>query len=372
MSKSLQSVWTGYYLDGQSAHRQDVTVQLQHYGLCITTESGRTYIWPYETVRQTHGTCMGEQVRLQRHEAVPESLVIPHRTFLTALQQRAPQITSLPFPPQQHTRRLLYTCVAASATLGILASLYLWGIPALAGLVAAYLPVAWEERLGQSIVQHLAPEIRRCTDPLRLRIIEEIMATLTAPLADQPYTLRLLVVDDATLNAFAAPGGYIVLFRGLLTHTRSAEELAGVLAHEMQHILQRHATRLLLQHASTGMLLSALRGETRNGLGYGLESARLLAALRYSRQMEEEADIAGMQLLQAAGIDAKGMITLFATLKEASGDYPSFLTYVSTHPSPETRLQRLTALASTIPRPTTKLLPNYDWHDINNVCQSAP
>ena len=359
-------------MDGQSACRQDVTVQLQHHGLCITTASGRIYVWPYETVRQTHGTCMGEQVRLERNEAAPESLVIPHRAFLTALHQRAPQTTSLGSPPRHRARRLLYTCVAASAALAILASLYLWGIPALAGLVAAHVPVAWEERLGQSIVQHLAPEIRRCTDPLRLRIIAEIMATLTAPLADQPYTLRLLVVDDAALNAFAAPGGYIVLFRGLLAHTHSAEELAGVLAHEMQHILQRHATRLLLQHASTGMLLSALRGEAHNGLGYGLESARLLGALRYSRRMEEEADIAGMQLLQAAGVDARGMITLFATLKEASEDYPAFLTYVSTHPSPETRLQRLTALASTIPRPTTKLLPNYDWHDINNVCQNAP
>lgn len=373
MQHEVQTTWEGYYLDGQSAERQRVAIRLLPHGLHAEAESGLTIEWRYMDLQQTQGGYVGEQVRLERIDETPAFLVVPDPGFLTALHNMTPERTAHFSHPAHRTRRVTYTLtlVAALATLGLLTTLYLWGIPALASLAASRVPVTWEEHLGQTVVQRLAPQERRCIDPLRVPIIESIMATLAAPLTHQPYTFRVLVVNDPSLNAFAAPGGYIIIFRGLLEHTRSAEELAGVLAHEMQHILQRHATRALLQHASTGMLLAAIRGDTGDGMRLSWESARVLGTQQYSRRIEEEADAAGMRMLLNARIDPAGMIALFTLLQEESADLPAFLSYMSTHPSPDERMQRLIALAGPRPHSTATLLPDYDWRDIDNLCHDA-
>jgi predicted Zn-dependent protease len=173
------------------------------------------------------------------------------------------------------------------------------------------------------------------------------------------------------VNAFAAPGGYIVLFRGLLDLTDSAEELAGVLAHEVQHILQRHVTRLLLEHASTGLLLAALTGDVSGTVVFALEGARLLGTLQHSRQHETEADTAGLRMLVAANIDPAGMVSLFARLRTAGQQVPDVLQYLSTHPDTAQRIATLKALAAQTSHPFVKLLPHYDWQDMRRICTAG-
>ena len=156
------------------------------------------------------------------------------------------------------------------------------------------------------------------------------------------------MVDAPDVNALAAPGGYIVVFRGLLERARTPDELAGVLAHEIEHVLHRHTTRAVIQHASTGLLLAALTGDMTGPLAYGLESARVLGQLQYSRRAEEEADRDGMKLLLAARVDPAGMIGFFDDL--AKGEHPRrVLRYLSTHPSPTDRIAALRALAAGAP-----------------------
>ena len=109
------------------------------------------------------------------------------------------------------------------------------------------------------------------------------------------------------MNAFAVPGGYIVVLRGLLEEMRTADELAGVLAHEIQH----RAATALDQGAgaatiSTGLLITAVSGDVSGVMAYGLEGARVLGQLRYGCAAEEEADARGMQLILAAGLDPRG------------------------------------------------------------------
>src|SRR5438046_2895507 len=134
-----------------------------------------------------------------------------------------------------------------------------------------------------------------------------------------PYPLRVYVVDMPTVNAFAAPGGSVVIFRGLLQRTDSPEQLAGVLAHEFQHVLQRHSTRAIIQHTSSGLLIAALTGDVTGPLAYGLEAARVLGHLRYSREAETEAGAEGLTMLLAARVDPAGMITFFEPRKDAAG-----------------------------------------------------
>ena len=307
-------------------------------------------------------------MRLERGAEISEALLIPDEAFLVSLHRLAPGLTRHFHDPTRRRTRAVLTFFAALAAIGITGVLYFWGIPTAAALIAERVPVSWEEQLGESVVNHLAPPEKRCTDSTRTRLIDDIVKNLLRPLPQLPYTFRVIVVDNPTLNAFAAPGGYIVLFRGLLEKTKTAEELAGVLAHEVQHILQRHATRTLLQHASTSLILSALAGDISGVTAYGLEGARTLGTLRYSRRNEEEADIRGLLMLLAARINPEGMIAFFEAMKEERGKGRELLTYLSTHPSTEGRIERLRSLVGSQPRSFIKLHRDYDWNDIKKIC----
>lgn len=364
----MRTEWHGHYLDGKTAARQRATIHLMRTGLQITVEGGGTLWWPYTEIRQTQGFYTGEQVRLERGGELPEALLVSDPTFLSDLHQVAPELASRFHDPARRRLRVTLTLLAALAVIAVIAALYVWGIPALATVVAARIPVAWEEGLGAAAVDLVAPPGKRCTDPARMRAIEEIVGALVAPLPRLPYRFRVVVLDDPAVNALAAPGGYIVLFRGLLEQTRTAEELAGVLSHELQHILRRHTTRALLQHASTGLLVAVLVGDANSAMAYGLESARILGTLQYSRQSEEEADTAGMRMLLDAGIDPAEMIRFFETLAKEGGDFPGPLKYLSTHPGTADRIQKLKALAAQASRQPVKLLPNHDWRDIRKIC----
>ena len=365
----MTTQWEGHYLDGRTAARQRVAIRLMRSGLEIITEKGATAWWPYPGIRQTQGSYAGEEVRLERGAEIPEVLLVSDAAFLTALHRIAPELATRFHNPTRRWMRAKLTILAAIAVIGITTFLYFWGIPAMAGLVASRVPVSWEEQLGQSVIEQLAPPSAQCTDPVRIQPIKEIVTTLTNTLPNSPYTFRVMVVDNPAVNAFAAPGGYIVIFRGLLERTQTAEELAGVLAHELQHVVKRHATRMLIQHASTGLLFAALTGGGGDPAAIGLEGARTLGILRYSRRHEEEADAEGVQMLVAAGIDPKGMITFFETLAEEGKGMPEFLKYVSTHPSTADRITRLQSLAAQVEGNPVKLLPDYDWEDVHQICQ---
>jgi beta-barrel assembly-enhancing protease len=365
----MQTDWEGYYLDGRTAVRHRAAVRLFRTGLQITTESGLTALWPYGEVRQTQGFYAGQEVRLERGGQLPEVLLVRDANFLANVQRVAPDAARRFHDPSRRRIRMGLTALAAVAVIGITAALYFWGVPGLASVVAPRVPPSWEEHLGRTVSDHLAPEAKRCTEPTRTQAIQEITATLLAPVRDPRYTFRVTVVDDPSVNALAAPGGYVVVFRGLLEQTQSADELAGVLAHEFQHILLRHATRALLRHASTSLLLAGLTGDMSGAMVYGLEGARILGELRYSRRDEEEADREGLRMLLAAGLDPSGMIAFFETLRKQQGKGLILPQYLSTHPSTDKRVERLRSLAPPAKSIPVRLLPGRDWRDIRNICQ---
>jgi predicted Zn-dependent protease len=364
----MQTDWEGYYLDGKTAVRHRAAVRLLRTRLEITTENGPTAWWPYAEIRQTQGFYAGQEVRLERGGQLPEVLLIRDPAFLTNLYRVAPETAGRFHDPSRRRMRVTLTALAALAAVGITATLYLWGIPGMASVVAPHVPASWEERLGRTVSEHLAPVERRCTEPTRTQAIQAISATLTSAVKNSPYTFRVVVLNTPSVNALATPGGYVVVFRGLLERTRSAEELAGVLAHEFAHVLLRHATRALLRHASTGVLIAALSGDVSGAMTYGLESARILAELRYSRQDEEEADREGHRLLVAAGVDPAGMVGFFETFKKEPGMAPTLPPYLSTHPTTEGRIERLRSLEPVTRPVSNRLLPGLDWHAVRVIC----
>lgn len=368
MAVSGARVWDASYLDGRTPRRRPARVAIGGEGLEISLiDGGASFRWPLHEVRQTQGFYPGEQVRLERG-TLGEALLIGDVAFLTALRTAAPQAARAFHDPRRRRWQASLALSAAVAALGVLLALYFWGIPALAGAIADRVPVSWEVALGESAVARLAPPSRRCLDPPRQRHIDEIMSVLLRTLPERRYPFQVAVVDHPMVNAFATPGGFIVVFRGLLDRTENAEELAGVLAHEIQHVLHRHATRAVLRHASTGILLAALLGDVSGVVAFGAETARALGDLRHSREAEHEADRDGMRMLHAAAIDPRGMLAFFEAMQRGEGGAAGAVRYLSTHPPARDRLQALGALAAQGPKATVKLLPGYDWSDMRQLC----
>jgi beta-barrel assembly-enhancing protease len=365
--------WEAAYLDGRTAARRPATVRITRTGLDIAVaESDARFFWPFREIRQTQGTYAGEQVRLERGGALPEALLIGDIGFLSAARAASPEAVHL-HEPARRRFRIGLTVGALLVAIVLAIGVYYVGIPAAARVAAARVPVAWEEQLGSAIVDHFAPVARRCEDPARQARIDAIVARLTAQARPQPYTFHITVMNSSIVNAVAAPGGQIIVFRGLLERTDNAEELAGVLAHEIQHVLHRHVTRAIFQQASTSVLVAAMVGDV-SGVAYALEAARTLGDLQMSRAAESEADRDGMRLLQQAGIDSEGMITFFEKLAKLEGERGggSLTRYLRTHPTTADRIATLRALAAAAPRPTARLLPDEDWDNVKSLCGELP
>lgn len=182
----MRTDWAGHYLDRRTAARQRVAIRLMRQGLQVTTENGVSFLWRYRDIRQTQGSYAGEQVRLEKGQEIPEVLLISDAAFLSDARRMAPELTTHFHKPARRGMRAALTLLAALGAVSVSAALYLWGIPATASLVASRVPVSWEERLGQAVVEQLAPPRKQCADPARARMLEEITATLTAPSRTPP------------------------------------------------------------------------------------------------------------------------------------------------------------------------------------------
>jgi predicted Zn-dependent protease len=171
-----------------------------------------------------------------------------------------------------------------------------------------------------------------------------------APGAKYPYSFA--VANYREINAFSLPGGPVWINRGVLHAAGNESQVAGVLAHEIAHIAQRHAAdqmeKTLLTQWSLGVL-GAMLGNV-GGAGTAQAAGAMIANgvfLKFSREDEREADRVGLQIMTRAGWDGRGMTELFEVLRrEANRDPSAVEVFFSTHPSPQDRLDRLRASAA--------------------------
>jgi Zn-dependent protease with chaperone function len=365
----MPSLWQGHYLDGRHATRHLVTIQLTQTALHIVKADGQTIHWPYGELTQTQGTYEGEQVRLEHGAPLPETVIVEDAAFLTAMQEAAASSATHFHNPKQRPLRLRLTILAGIVLMGVTVGFYIWGIPGLAKLVAPHVPVSWEEQLGISVLDQIAPLASRCVDQNRLSALESIVTRLSRGMPGSPYRIRLNVVDLPVMNAFALPGGQVVVFRGLLEATETPEQLAGVLAHELQHIYKQHSTRAIIEQASTSLLIAAVSGDFTGALAYGIEGARVLGRLHYSRLLEDEADREGLALLQTVGIDPAEMIAFYRVMEAEHPNDSVVFSYLSTHPHTHDRIEKLVTLAGTPPPHPVKLFSHEEWKGLRSLCQ---
>jgi predicted Zn-dependent protease len=155
-------------------------------------------------------------------------------------------------------------------------------------------------------------------------------------------------------NAFALPGGGIVVYDAILNNMNSSEQLAALLAHEYAHVELKHATRNLFRTLSGYLFLSVIFGDMSGVGGVLIENAHQLRNLGYSRELETEADNQGLKVLKQNNINYMGMVDLFELLKKESNAV-QVNELISTHPDLDNRIKNVQDYASQHPY---KILPN--------------
>lgn len=211
-----------------------------------------------------------------------------------------------------------------------------------------------EKELGDKFNVLVRSRLPLVQDPEIVGYVTEIVKRLAATMPPQPFPFTVSVIRHNAVNAFACPGGYIFVHTGLILAMDNESEVAGVIAHEMAHVTQRHIARRIesSQWVSVLSLLGALAGAFLGGEGgsaalMGSMAAGQAAMLNYSRFDEREADQVGMSYLTKAGYSPQGMVGAFEVLSRKQWLMGSSLpSYLSTHPGLSERVRDMSVRVS--------------------------
>lgn len=218
----------------------------------------------------------------------------------------------------------------------------------IAEYIANRIPISWEASFGDRVFAQFENDGKMLTNSVWAGPVSNITSRLLPVVSQSGYEFKFHIMQDTNVNAFAIPGGHIVILTGLLEEAESAEEVAGVLAHEIAHVTRRHSLRNIVKSAGLLLVVQALLGDASGLLGLATEASRYLLEQKFSRDYEREADDTGWAYLEQANVDPRGMRLFFEKLKKMTeesgmGVMEGSLSLVNTHPTSQERIERLTA-----------------------------
>jgi predicted Zn-dependent protease len=217
------------------------------------------------------------------------------------------------------------------------------GLPDLGDIAQSSFTPLQERRIGESIMREIRADRSFYGEPEATDYISSLGRRLASSSSDSRQDFEFFLIRDPAINAFALPGGFIGVNTGLILTAQAESELAGVMAHEVSHVTQRHIARMLAQQSQStlasiaaiaGALLlsrvSSQAGEAAFALG---TAGAIQGQLNFTRDNEREADRVGLQVLEQAGFDPRGMAAFFERMQRASPIHESSaFSYLRTHP----------------------------------------
>jgi beta-barrel assembly-enhancing protease len=236
----------------------------------------------------------------------------------------------------------------ASLAIGVLCVILISGylvwqsLPLLLTGVVKLIPTSWEDSLGRAVVAGITRSGNTCDTESTKQLIDTISQRLQAAMPQSGYRFDIKVVRNPEVNALAAPGGHIVVFSGLIDKMQTPEQLAAVIAHEMQHVVQRHSTRGMMRTLGLQLVLSLVLGD----VGFLGDLAGNLTVLHFMRSDEQSADDEALNTLMRAGIAPSEMQHAFENLERSTGNQPAPLKYLASHPPLSERIERVKSRGS--------------------------
>ena len=345
------------YSDGRSAAAVSVSARLVEAGVAIAVDAGEPLIWPYgalSTAAPLHAGAHDVLVRAANQKGA--TLFVEDADFATALAGYAPHLTARAVRIR-HATPWLWAFAGVLMLAGIVWAMNL----SPAKMIAHLLPDRTREALGAQVVRSMSANRRVCASPEGARALSAMVSRLSdASGARKPF--RVVVVDWALVNAFAAPGEQIVLTRGLIGQAGGPDEVAGVLAHEMGHGLELHPETGIVRAMGTAAAIELLSGGSSGMLA---NIGQLLLQLSYTRAAESEADQQALRLLRGARISQQGIIDFFSRVEKEDRGGAGSVDMLRTHPQIAER-KRIAAAAPSYP--ATPALADADWQSLKGIC----
>lgn len=266
--------------------------------------------------------------------------------------------------------------LATAALLSVIVA-YLYGIPLLADRLVGLFPPEWEEKIGATADAQIEASLTEGKGYTVCEVNPNTIANTAiarfTELAFQglnsPFHPTVTVVRSHIPNAFALPGGRTYYLSSLIQASRTPDEFAGVLAHELGHVYYRHGMQGLISTSTTGLLVGFVLGDLTGISVAGAVGASLIDS-RFSRQSEAEADDFAGKTAQRLGFSPKGLVDLLDRVARDDA-FSKALALFSNHPLTDERRARLEALDAQDPgaRPA---FTDEEWEAISNMCPPSP
>ena len=323
----------GRYKPGPGAEEREATILVFEKNISIgfRDEQGanQTVSWLVKDISWKYE--FGKQETIIRCNRVAGELAIEGKDAAAYLEEQAAE-RKRPWYKRDNGRYLVRHTLFFMGFVAVLVTAYLLLVPWLSEKLAAKVAPSTEQSLGDAVYDAMglsAQEDKRST--LLLNDFFSAMDIST------PYSIRISVVNSEVVNAFALPGGRIVVYTALLRQVNSYPELAALLSHEFTHVNNKHSTKSIFRRLGSKVFLGLLFGRFGSVTSVLVNHADDLKSLKYSRRLEKEADMGGLELLLARGIDPNGFVDLFTHLNAAApaSALPEFL---ASHPDIDNRI----------------------------------
>lgn len=371
MSDTAGNTLTTYgdYLDGVRARIQRVAVTVHPDRVRIRLPNGRAVDWMAVELRAVPDQADTDGIVLSKAGDPLARLAIADETIARALRANAPQLSRR--PPVENKGRIAAWGLGAVTSVALIIFVL---VPIMANQLAVLLPPEGEKALGDATFDQIRTalgdgdliSVEPCEAPAGLAALDTMIARLDAE-DDLPYPLQVTVLDHPLVNAFALPGGRVVLFRGLIEEASGPDEVAAVLAHEIGHVVNRDPTRDALRLAGSIGVLGLLFGDFAGGTVVLLLTNQLINA-QYSQAAEVGADEYAHALLTEAGLPASALGTFFERIREEFGDAEGVYAHFSSHPQMTARIEAALAAEAERDVETTPSLTRREWRALGRVC----
>ena len=352
------------YFDGDRPVSEEVSLHIANKNLQIGLDDGSTLFWPIKNIRILEDQADKNSFTLRLTTEPVARLFVTDKSLLGYLPSATRRA------PPKGRGKLAAWAVAAVAAVALQVTVL---VPMLADRLAVFIPPAGERALGEATFEQirnaldetgLAP-LAVCENPQGVRALTQMTAALNAG-EGAPEGLSVTVLDHKMINAFALPGGFVVIFKGLIDQAETPDEVAAVLAHEIGHVVSRDPTRHALRSAGSIGILGLLFGDFAGGAAVLFLTERLISAT-YSQQAETDADAFGYSRLEAANVSPAALGTMFGRLRDAHGEGNELLNHFLSHPSLAERIENARAAVDDT-RDYAPILEEAGWADLQTIC----
>jgi beta-barrel assembly-enhancing protease len=311
----------------------DLTLHEEKLYIYLQDENKSMLIWDLQKVESIRWS--GSQLTVKKGNYAGESVLC--QGDMAYAIDKAGQEAHIPKKPTRNNRvPLLLFGSAALGLLGVCLLCYFLLLPWVAQQSVALVPVSAEVAIGEQLSRTYTA--RQAVNDSASWYANRFIHRLKL---DNTYPLRVRVIRSPEINAFALPGGNIVMYSGILDKMSSYGELAALVGHEVTHVTHRHSLKSMFRGAASSLLLAAVLGDMAGVTSVLLAKADEFKQLDYSRELETEADDNGLQTLLDNKISPSGMLRLLKLLKAEGAEMPGMMKYLSTHPDTQARIDHL-------------------------------